>query len=86
LLKLGYPVSATTIRGVLRRHRVPPAPRRQGLTWSQFLKAHAGAILACDFRTVDTVLLRTLYMLVFIEIHSRRILYANCSFHPNSAG
>ncbi len=85
LLKLGYQVSATTIRGVLRRHRVPPAPRRQGPTWSQFLKAHAGAIVACDFLTVDTVLLRTLYVLVFIEIHSRRILYANCSFHPNSA-
>jgi hypothetical protein len=49
------------------------------------LKPHAGAIVACDFLTVDTVLLRTLYVLVFIEIHSRRTLYANCSFHPNSA-
>ena len=42
-------------------------------------------MFGCDFLTVDTVLLRTLYVLVFIEIHSRRILYANCSFHPNSA-
>src|SRR5207245_2531726 len=66
LLKLGYQVSATTIRGVLRRHRVPPAPRRDGPTWAQFLAAHAGAILACDFFTVDTVLLRTLYVLVFL--------------------
>ncbi len=41
--------------------------------------------MACDILTVDTVLLRTLYVLVFIEIHSRRILYANCSFRPNSA-
>ena len=57
----------------------------RGPTWSQFLKAHAGAIVACDFLTVDTVLLRTLYVLVFIEVHSRQILYANCSFHPNSA-
>ncbi len=59
LLKLGYRVSATTIRGLLRRHRVPPAPRREGPTWAQFLSAHAGAVLACDFFTVDTVLLRT---------------------------
>src|SRR5579859_7486852 len=66
LLKLGHRVSATTIRGVLRRHRVPPAPRRDGPTWAQFLNAHAGAILACDFFTVDTVLLRTLYVLVFM--------------------
>ncbi len=85
LLKLGYQVSATTIRGVLRRHRVPPAPRRDGPTWAQFLAAHAGAILACDFFTVDTVLLRTLYVLVFLEIGSRRILYANCTPHPNGA-
>ena len=31
------------------------------------------------------MLLRTLYVLVFMEIHSRRILYANCTAHPNSA-
>jgi len=53
--------------------------------WAQFLAAHAGAILACDFFTVDTVLLRTLYVLVFLEIGSRRILYANCTAHPNAA-
>jgi transposase InsO family protein len=85
LLKLGYRVSATTIRGVLRRHHVPPAPRRDGPTWAQFLAAHAGAILACDFFTVDTVLLRTLYVLVFLEIGSRRILYASCTAQPNAA-
>ena len=85
LLKLGYQVSATTIRGILRRHRVPPAPRREGPTWAQFLNAHAGAILACDFFTIDTMLLRTLHVLVFMEIHSRRILYVNCTAHPNSA-
>jgi putative transposase len=85
LLKLGYRVSDTTIRGVFRRHRVPPAPRRDGPTWAQFLTAHAGAILACDFFTVDTVLPRTLYVLVFMEIHSRRILYANCTAHPHGA-
>lgn len=39
LLKLGYQVSATTIRGVLRHHRMQPAPRRDGLSWAQFLRA-----------------------------------------------
>lgn len=85
LLKLGFQVSVNTIRGILRRNRVPPAPRRDGPTWAQFLAAHAGAILACDFFTVDTVMLRTLYVLVFLEIHSRRILYVDCTAHPNSA-
>ena len=84
LPKLGYRVSATTIR-ILRRHRVPPAPHRNGPIWAQFLAAHAGAILAYDFFTVDTVMLRTLYVLVFLEIHSRRIVYVDCTARPNSA-
>jgi putative transposase len=44
----GYQVAANTIRGVLRRQRVPPAPRREGPSWAQFLSTCAGAILACD--------------------------------------
>ena len=46
LRKLGYQVSATSIRGILRRHRVPPAPRRAGLSSERFLRAQAGAVLA----------------------------------------
>src|SRR5215471_9878339 len=55
LLKLGHRVSATSIRDLLRRHRIPPAPRRAGLTWRRFLRAQGRAILACDYFTVDTV-------------------------------
>jgi putative transposase len=84
LLKLGHRVSATTIRSLRTRHRVPPPPRRDGPTWRQFLAAQAGAILACDFFTVDTALLGTIYVLVFLEIRSRRILFANSTAHPDS--
>ena len=85
LLKLSFRVSATTIRLLLRRRRIPPAPRRDGPTWSQFLRAHAGAILACDFFTVDSALLGTLFVLVFLEIRSRRLLFASCTANPDSA-
>ena|SRR5947209_6533404 len=44
-----------------------PAPRRSGPTWSEFLAAQAKGVLACDFLTVDTVLLRRLSVLIFIE-------------------
>jgi hypothetical protein len=53
--KLGVAVSATSVRTVLRRHRLGPAPRRSGPTWTQFLQAQAAGILACDFLTVETV-------------------------------
>jgi hypothetical protein len=55
LLKLGYRVSATAIRSLLRRHGVPPAPRRAARTWRAFLRAHAAGVLACDFFTVETL-------------------------------
>jgi putative transposase len=85
LLKLGHRVSSTSIRNLLRRHRVPPVPRRAGLTWRRFLQAHGRAILACDYFTVDTVFLKRLYVLSFLELASRRILFTACSEHPGGA-
>jgi putative transposase len=46
---------------------IDPAPRRAGPSWRQFLAAQAHAILACDFLVAETVLLKRLYVLVFIE-------------------
>ena len=54
-------------------------------TWSQFLRAHVRAVLACDFLTVDSVRLGVLYVLVFLEIGSRRVVFCNATAHPDSA-
>jgi putative transposase len=48
-------VSATSVRRILRRHRLGPAPRRSGPSWTEFLHAEAAGMLACDFFTVETV-------------------------------
>lgn len=85
LRKLGQRVSATTIRTLLRRARLGPAPRRTGPTWTAFLQAQAQGIIACDFFTVETAWLRTLYVLVFIELGSRRIHVSPSTDHPDSA-
>jgi hypothetical protein len=74
LLKLGVRVSATTIRKVMLRHGLDPAPRRGGPTWAEFLRSQAAGILACDFFTVETITLRTLWVLFFIELSNRRDL------------
>lgn len=58
---------------VLRRHRISPAPRRGLCSWREFVRQHADQILATDFFTTDTVWLKSLYVLSFIEIGSRRI-------------
>jgi transposase InsO family protein len=85
LRTLGFDVSATLVRNVLRAAGVPPAPQRGQLDWRSFLRQHAATTLACDFLSVDTVLLRRLYVLVFICIGSRRIEYVACTSNPDGA-
>jgi hypothetical protein len=84
LQKLGLRVSATTIRTLLRVARLGPAPRRGGPTWAEFLRAQAEGIISCDFFSVETAWLRTLYVLVFIELGSRRIHVSPSTAHPDS--
>ena len=84
LRKLGIRVGATTVRSILRAAGVGPAPRRGGPSWSEFLRAQANGILACDFFTVETVWLRTLYVLFWIEHGSRRVRLAGVTANPDA--
>jgi putative transposase len=65
---LGLTVSATTVRKLLRQARLAPAGERAGLSWRAFLRAQAQSMIAVDFFTVETVSLRRLYVLFFIEL------------------
>jgi putative transposase len=82
LKKLGVPVSKTSIASVLRRHALRPAPRRQGPSWSEFLHAQAEVILATDFFSVDSVLLRRYYVLFVIEVQSRIVHILGVTTNP----
>jgi putative transposase len=73
LAKLGADLAPSTVYEILRAAGIDPAPRRSGPTWRQFLHAQAAGILAADFLHVDTVLLKRLYVLVFIEHGTRRM-------------
>jgi hypothetical protein len=85
LRKLSIRIGATTIRRILRAHGLGPAPRRTGPTWSELLKAQAQGIVACDFFTVETLRPKTLYVLFFIELHTRHIHVVGVTAHPDSA-
>jgi putative transposase len=80
---LGIRVGVSTIRRILRQAGIGPAPRRNGPSWSQFLRVQADAILACDFFTVETVFLRTVYVLAFIEVGSRRLRFSLATSNPD---
>jgi transposase len=81
---LGISVSATSVRTILLRHGLPPAPRRDELSWRTFLRQQAATTLACDFFTVETAWLKRIYVLFFISLESRRIEFVACT--PNPTG
>jgi putative transposase len=70
---LAIRISATTVRRVLARAGLEPGGRRSGRSWRAFLRTQAASLLATDFLTVETVLLRRLYVLFFVELDTRRV-------------
>src|SRR5450755_1437833 len=80
--KLGLAVAPSTVWEILHAAGIDPAPRRSGPTWRPFLRAQAAGILAVDFLHVDTVLLKRLYVLVFIEHGTRRMHLGGITAHP----
>jgi hypothetical protein len=74
------------IANILNRHNILPAPERGSSTsWQHLMRHYKDQLLACDFFTVETLCLKTLYVLFFIELDTRRVYFAGCTAHPNSA-
>jgi transposase InsO family protein len=75
LLKLGIDIHKRTIKRYMRQVR----KRNSGQNWATFLRNHAGAIWACDFTTIHTLLFKPIYILVFMELQSRKIVHTACT-------
>jgi len=90
LANLGHHVDKITVRNILRRHHIDPAPKRRqgGMSWSQFLKMHWELLAATDFFTIEVATwhgLVTYYVLVVIELRTRRVKIAGMTPHPYAA-
>ena len=68
---MGVTLAPSSVWTILGRHGVDPSPLRSFPTWAEFLSSQASSMLACDFFSVDTVLLKRLYVLFFIELDTR---------------
>jgi putative transposase len=86
LVGLGFRVAPATVWNILRNAGLDPAARRTGPSWRQFCRAQATTMLACDFVTVDTVLLRRIYVFFFLEIGTRRVHILGVTRHPTGEG
>ena len=82
LAGLGVKIAASTVWEILKKAGVDPAPRRSALTWSQFLRSQAEAILACDFFAADLLDGTQAYVLAVIEHATRRIRILGVTLHP----
>jgi putative transposase len=82
LAGLGRKVAPSTVWSILKKAGIDPVPRRSGPTWSEFLKAQAAGILACDFFSVETITLARLYCFTVVEHATRRVHVLGVTAHP----
>ena len=83
MVGLGISLAPSSVWAILRRHHIDPTPNRTGPTWTEFLRSQASSMLAGDFFTIDTVLLRRLYVLFFIELDTPTRLYKRDHRQPD---
>jgi transposase InsO family protein len=87
---LGHSVSDQTVGNILRRYRIPPAPKRsQNTTWKDFIASHMAVLAGTDLFTMEVLTWRghaTYYVLFFIHLESRRVSLVGITRHPTEEG
>jgi putative transposase len=82
LLKIGIQISPRSVRRYMPKD--PQRPKAPTQRWMTFVRNHAKAIIAADFFIVVTATFRVLYVLVIMEIGTRRIVHVNVTQHPTA--
>ena len=82
--KLGFKISLSTVRNILNRHDILPAPVRFGsIGWKKMMNHYKAQLLACDFFVVESIFLRRYFVLFFVELGTRRVHLAGITTNPN---
>jgi putative transposase len=87
LANVGHRLSDQSVKNILRRHGIAPAPKRSQITtWKDFLAAPMNVLAGCDFFTVEALSWRglvTYYVSFFLHLESRRVQIAGITRHPD---
>jgi putative transposase len=81
-------VSWNTVKNILKENGYDPGPQRGHGTWDEFIKIHAATLWQCDFvskRIVTPKGLRDAFLLVFLQVETRRVYISPATHHPNEA-
>lgn len=81
LLKLGFRISESSVRNILRKAGLDPLDPAPRLSWVEFLKRHK-QVWAIDFFTVETGFLKRVFVFVILEIHSRKLIALRTTIYP----
>ena len=82
---MGIPIALSSVWAILKRHGIELSPTRSVPSWAEFLAARAKGLIACDFFSVETVLLQRLYVLFFIHHDTRLLRVAGVTAKPFAA-
>jgi len=89
LAHVGHAISAESIANILRENGIEPAPERsKRKTWNEFLRTHWDTMAATDFFTVEVWTWRglvTYYVLMFMDLATRRVYLGGITPNPNTA-
>jgi putative transposase len=81
-------VTKSTVKNILKAEGLDPCPKRASTTWDEFLERHAASLWQCDYFTQKTLTvkgLRTVYLLAFLHVQTRRAILSPATEHPNEA-
>ena len=82
LKKIDIDLNPTTVNRIIQTFRKQGKIQPSG-SWKKFLKSHWDTLFAMDFMTIDTLLGKRLYLLLIIELKSRKIVRFDITEHPS---
>ncbi len=82
LKKLDIDIHHTTVNKIIQTFRKQGKIQSTG-SWKKFLKSHWDSLFGIDFMTIDTLLGKRFYLLIILELKTRKIIRYDLTEYPS---